>query len=220
MPDQARVSTRFAAVLWAALRSIVPLGARRIAHILRQLPPTARPEYLRWFLSSRLGSLAPLPDPVAIRTVVFVCHGNIMRSPMAAALLTRQLAQHGAARTTTIASAGLHTQRGAQPPALALEAAAAFGVSLAEHRSLPLATEVVDSADILLVMDLRNAAELSSRWPGARPKVRLLGRLAANGKTEILDPYGTDLATTMACYRQIADATEVLATTLETAFHR
>jgi len=193
------------------LRTVVPIGVHRVARDLRQLPATSRPEYLRWWLASRMGGAASMPHVTAVRTVVFVCYGNIMRSPMAAALLARRLEQTGLAQTIRVLSAGLHMRPGRYPPPLALEAAAAFGVSLAGHQSLTLTTKVVESADVLFVMDFLNAAELSARWPEARSKVRLLGPLGANGHTQIVDPYGTDLATTIACYRQIAEATEVLA---------
>src|SRR5688572_16174906 len=45
--------------------------------------------------------------PAGVRFVLFVCHGNIIRSPMAAALLRKYLPE-GDHPTVCIASAGLH----------------------------------------------------------------------------------------------------------------
>src|SRR5207249_10206820 len=71
-------------------------------------------------------------------SVLVICHGNICRSPFAAALLARELAPHG----IPVTSAGVC---GAGPPAPrdAVGAAAAHDIDLSCHRSQPVHPDLV-----------------------------------------------------------------------------
>src|SRR5437879_8343582 len=72
-----------------------------------------------------------------------ICHGNICRSPFAAALLARELAPYG----IPVVSAGfIGAGRPAPPEALA--AAAAHDVDLSCHRSQPVLPGLVQGAEI------------------------------------------------------------------------
>ena len=121
----------------------------------------------------------------APRTIVVVCHGNICRSPVAAALLLRALGPAG----TRVESAGfIGPNRPA--PRDAITAAARRGVDLADHRSRLLTADVVGAADLLVVMEpeqQRAVCERFGRWPR---DVIVLGDLdpaAVEGRT-IRDP--------------------------------
>src|SRR5258708_15102197 len=82
------------------------------------------------------------------KTVLVVCNGNICRSPVAAALLARELAVHG----ITVQSAGfLGFNRPVHPAALA--AAAGHGLDLADHRSRLVTADLVRSADLIVAID-------------------------------------------------------------------
>jgi protein-tyrosine phosphatase len=124
--------------------------------------------------------------------VLFVCMGNICRSPTAEGVLRRKLRQAGLERHVLVDSAGTHGWHAGEPPdRRAIAHAARRGYDLA-----PLRARAVDDADferfdLVLAMDWDNLAELESRCP---PQHRAkLGRLAAWGRRhradEVPDPY-------------------------------
>jgi len=104
--------------------------------------------------------------------VLAVCHGNICRSPVAAALLARELG----ALSIEVQSAGfIGFNRPA--PAEAVAAAERHAVNLAEHRSRLLTNDLARGADLIVVMDAdqrRLVCERYGRWPS---DVLLLGDL-------------------------------------------
>ena len=97
------------------------------------------------------------------RTIVVVCHGNICRSPLAAALLRRALSPTG----IRVESAGF-IGRNRPAPHDAVMAAARRGVNLSDHRSRLLTADLVSAADLLVVMEpeqQRAVCERFGRWP-------------------------------------------------------
>jgi protein-tyrosine phosphatase len=147
--------------------------------------------------------------PSTLRKVLFVCSGNIMRSPLAEALLRRQAPD----RPVEIASAGLQAQTGRPADPRMEEAAREHGITLDSHRAQRLTRETVASSDIIFVMDDINEALLLSRFPESAPKLRWLGSFASEGgrRTPIPDPYLGTMADVRACCAQLRRAVEGLA---------
>jgi len=102
--------------------------------------------------------------------VLTVCHGNICRSPIAAALLARELAPLG----IEVQSAGF-VGFNRPAPAEAVAAAQRHTVNLAEHRSRLLTAELVRSADLIVVMDAGQRRLLYERYGRLPQDVFLLG---------------------------------------------
>jgi low molecular weight protein-tyrosine phosphatase len=143
--------------------------------------------------------------PAKMRCIVFVCHGNIIRSPMAAALLARMLSE-GDYPAIAICSAGLYATPEKPADERARIAAVDFGVSLGSHRAQPFTELLGERADAICVMDFENEALLLSRCPQFRRKVLLLGSLTldeSNSSVEILDPYEGTLDDIRACYQRL-----------------
>jgi protein-tyrosine-phosphatase len=154
--------------------------------------------------------------PAEVRFVLFVCHGNIIRSPMAAALLRKYLPERDHS-TICISSAGLdaNPEGGADPRALMV--AREFGISLDDHRPQRLTPTLVEQAGVILVMDYRNEAQLLARYPEARYKVFLLGTLAEHPplpQVEIIDPYNGDTTEIRRCYEILQSRIRSLAEVL------
>jgi protein-tyrosine phosphatase len=147
---------------------------------------------------------------------VFVCHGNIMRSAMAEALLRRHQAGRRAVAIEAI-SAGLHAVPGKPADPRAREMARALGVSLEGHEARRLTPDLVQRAGLLLVMDRLNEAELVSRF-GAAEKTRLLGAFLP-GEPEIADPYLGSEAQVEQCFLLLDRAVRALADRLPEARH-
>lgn len=133
--------------------------------------------------------------------MLFVCKGNICRSPFAAAYARRLLP--GAA---TVTSAGYYPKTGRRPPEAALAAASAMGVHLGDHRSRIISEEAVKEADVIFVFDANDLAMVRRRFPAARSKTFLLGLLSPQGATVITDPYGKSGAEFDHTYRTIASS--------------
>lgn len=114
-----------------------------------------------------LDALRARPRPA---TVLVVCHGNICRSPVAAALLQRELAPLG----IDVQSGGfIGFNRPA--PAEAIAAAQRHAVDLAEHRSRLLTAASVRAADLIVVMDPSQGRLLFERYGRAPTNVFVLG---------------------------------------------
>ena len=128
-----------------------------------------------------------------------------MRSPMAEALMNEQLAHLGLHHQIVVTSAGLHAVPGREPHPWALEASAAMGVSLVQHRARALTGEMIASSDCIFVMDLQNKAEMLLLYPESRNKVHMLSAYAEGPRRyrEIPDPYLGNLETTKSCYREL-----------------
>lgn len=103
-------------------------------------------------------------------TVLAMCHGNICRSPVAAALLARELAPLG----IDVQSAGFIGFN--QPvPAEGLASATRHDVNLADHRSRLVTSRLIGGADLIVVMDSTQQRLVCERF-GRRPSdVMVLG---------------------------------------------
>jgi len=141
---------------------------RRMARALRHVPDRVLHPIRRWSARSRLRGRIP-------RSILFVCHGNICRSPYAAAACHEALPSALRSRVG-IASAGF-TGAGRPAPAEAVTAASRFGVDLRAHRSATLTPAGVHAAQLIVVMDTDQHREIVQRF-GRRPlDVLVLGDL-------------------------------------------
>ena len=156
------------------------------------------------FLDSR-----PFPPSEKTRSFLFVCFGNIMRSPMCEALMNR--ASLPGARFA-VTSAGLNATPGRVAHPWAITAAEEFGVSLKNHKARLLTAEMVAHADAIFTMDYQNHAQLIARYPETSGKVCLLG--AYSGGTarslQIRDPYYGGEKATRECYKTLEACIENL----------
>jgi len=131
-----------------------------------------------------------------------VCHGNICRSPYAAALLGHELARsaQGAIRVDSAGFAGPHWPC----PPFAVEVAAARGLDLSAHRSKPVSPSGVSVADLIVVMDKPQARALCELFGRVRDVI-ILGDLDPEpiDTREIQDPVGQPKEVFERCYSRI-----------------
>lgn len=124
--------------------------------------------------------------------VLFVCTGNLCRSPTAQAVFTHLVAQARLGRRIAALSAGTHVSRSGDPPdARAVRAAARRGYDMSRMRTRPLRAGDYKRYDYLLAMDEHNLAYLAQDCPQAYlPKAELFMRYgAARESVPIADPY-------------------------------
>ena len=204
-----------AAKVW--LRKLAPEILARELYRVRALHPSLQRKYLgrqwkRWLGGYRPDWQARLAHA---RGILFVCYGNIIRSPMAAALLRQELSNRGT-YPPSIESAGLRNQVEEAADGRAIEVAREFGISLQEHKPQRLTAELVQQADLIFVMDWINEAMLLEQWPSAQGKIFLLGALGRGpaDPLEIDDPYAGEMDEIRQCYGRIRAAVEELAKAL------
>jgi protein-tyrosine phosphatase len=127
--------------------------------------------------------------------ILFVCMGNICRSPTAEGVLRRMVADEGLADRIEIDSAGTGAWHVGNPPDPRSTHAAARRGTLLEGAARQVADDDFDAYDLLLAMDSDNLAELRRRAPdGFDPRrIRLLREFdpasAAAGDLDVPDPY-------------------------------
>jgi 3-deoxy-manno-octulosonate cytidylyltransferase (CMP-KDO synthetase) len=141
---------------------------------------------------------------VAPKRLLFVCMGNICRSPLAAVWAAKRAREAGL--QLDIASAGTHAfhrDRGADPRSQAIGRAA--GLNLLSHKSRPVDVTDFVRYDLVIGHDQRNLDDLLAVCPaGLRHKVRLLLDFApGQGPREVPDPYAGDHEAFILAFRLI-----------------
>lgn len=164
-----------------------------------------RPLRDEWW-ALRGASLCNPPIPSHVDSVLFVCLGNICRSPFAARRALARFVEAGDTRMQCL-SAGLRPSQAARSPREACQMAAAYGLTLDDHKPRPLTAELMAS-DLIVVMDTSQLQRLREEYPECGDRLFLLALLDVDGRGayerhNIEDPFGQPLAAYDACYRRI-----------------
>lgn len=149
----------------------------------------------------RVGMAAPVRAG-KVQRLVFVCKGNICRSPFG----------EGVARAIGVESCsfGLDAEPGVPCNPRALETARARGIDLARHRATHIDQYQPRDGDLVLCFDSEQLAELQQRC-GTRALVQLLGQWHAPAMPYLHDPYGLSPAYFQACFERIDSSVRALA---------
>jgi len=205
------------AVSKSAFRRLVPRKLRSYLGTYSRLEPRARAKYAEFCMKDVFGMYAQNARAAGhhlenVRSVLFVCYGNLMRSPMAEAMLKHVLVQHGN-KEIIARSAGIHALKGREAHPWALAVSCELGIPLDGHRAQPTTPELIAASDLIFAMDYENLAELETKYPEARGRTFLLSAYAEGPRhnREILDPYFGDINTTRQCYAELWTCIEKLA---------
>ena len=132
------------------------------------------------------------PPPLAARRILFVCMGNICRSPTAEGVFRKLLAEQAPELDVQIDSAGTHGYHaGAPPDPRACRAADRRGVDLRQLRARRVTAQDFAHFELVLAMDEQNLEFLLELCPPEhRERVRLFMEFAPHlERREVPDPY-------------------------------
>jgi protein-tyrosine phosphatase len=124
--------------------------------------------------------------------VLFVCMGNICRSPTAEGVLRHYLRAHAPDLDVEIDSAGTHDYHVGEPPdPRTVKAAAKRGIDLSGLRARQVQDDDFKCFDLILAMDRLNHVTLLDRSPPEHhQRIRLFLEFAADaGRDDVPDPY-------------------------------
>lgn len=141
-----------------------------------------------------------------MKNVLFVCTGNICRSPIAEGLFRRLT---GNRKDIEIASAGVHAVRGQPPSVYAVEVCAEDGTNISDLRSQPLTGALVDQATHIFAMTGAHVETIQALFPQSAEKTFLLREFEEPGTTvwrDVPDPIGLGREVYEDCARIIKKA--------------
>lgn len=154
------------------------------------------------------------PDlPAEVIGILYVCKGNIVRSPFAELYSNRLVAgKSEAAIPLKFSSAGLVTPDTKTSPEEAVRTAAQYDVSMREHRSRLINCSMVESRDLVVAMDVWQLELLKRLFPEHERKMVLLPLYDRERdryedrywKYNIADPYGKGIEHYVDCYRRMS----------------
>jgi glycine hydroxymethyltransferase len=141
-----------------------------------------------------------------VKSVLFVCTGNICRSPIAEGLFRRLI---GNRNDIEVSSAGVHAVRGQPPSLYAVQVSEEEGVDISGLRSQPLTAALVDQATHIFAMTGAHLETIHLLFPNGAEKSYLLREFEESGSTvwrDVPDPIGLGREVYEDCARTIKNA--------------
>ena len=138
-----------------------------------------------------------------MKTILFVCTGNICRSPMAEGIFRRAVEGRG---TYRVLSAGLGAMEGQPPSPYAVQAVKELGIDISGQRSRMLTPELVHHADYIFGMTHSHIDTVMLLYPQAAEKtflVRDFDETLDIFEKDISDPIGGSYDVYLNCRDQI-----------------
>jgi protein-tyrosine phosphatase len=139
-----------------------------------------------------------------IRSVLMVCEGNVCRSPLAAAMLAREIPH------LQVDSAGTHALVGALADEAVAQVAAENGLALEAHIGKQLDETLARNADLIFTMTQTQRDWVLASWPFTR------GRVFRLCEEDVVDPYRRHRTVSDLAFAQIREGISQRARTLST----
>ena len=126
--------------------------------------------------------------------ILFVCTGNICRSPTAHGLFEKLIAQRRMSHRFHVDSAGIEDYHvGSAPDSRSIKAAQARGIALAHMRARQLSRNDYTDFDVLIAMDKGHLRQLQRQMPADLPNppriALLMDFVPGQEGADVPDPY-------------------------------
>src|SRR5215470_16822813 len=138
-----------------------------------------------------------------MKTILFVCTGNVCRSPMAEGLFRTAVRGRG---DFCVLSAGVGAIDGQPPSAYAVQALRELGIDISQQRSRMLTADLVNQADYIFGMTHSHIDTVMMLYPSAAEKTFLLREFDETldqFEKDISDPIGGSFEVYLNCRDQI-----------------
>ncbi|WP_159587628.1 low molecular weight protein-tyrosine-phosphatase [Chelativorans xinjiangense] len=154
----------------------------------------------------------PRAGEQARTAILFVCLGNICRSPLAEGIFRAVVSERGLEHAFHLDSAGTGAWHAGSPPdPRSVATARRFGLDISGQRARQVEPEDFSRFDIILAMDRANVGALRQRAPKeAHGRIHLFLDYALGGPEEIPDPYYGGDDGFAAVYRTLREASDAL----------
>ena len=125
-------------------------------------------------------------------SILFVCTGNMYRSPLAAGFFLKQLQQARQGGSWTVDSAGTWTISDLPLPEQTLELAKSFGLDLSGQLTRLVDQDLLEARGLILVMERGHKEALGIEFPSISGRLHLISEVADHLIYDIPDPVSSD----------------------------
>lgn len=120
--------------------------------------------------------------------VLFVCTGNIARSPLAEAMFRHRLKGRGLDGDWLVASAGTWACDGQSSPDSVQQVARDYGVDVSAHRARRVSADLLAPFDLILTMERGHKEGIQVEFPQVAGRTFLLSEMVGQ-RYDVPDPY-------------------------------